>query len=116
MGMREKENQRGDTGREGAVGWRERMSRALDMPPDLIGRGSLVEIRGRGMMTVRGNGKILIYTPSEIAVELHDGILTVRGRRLVCTSYYVGALGIEGKIDEVIFGDASCASRGGERA
>lgn len=115
--MREKENKRSNAEGEETVGWRERMSRALDMPPDLIGRGSLVEIRGRGMMTVRGNGKILVYTPNEIAVALHDGTLTVRGRRLVCTSYYVGALGIEGRIDEVVFGDAgSCSSRGGGRA
>ncbi len=115
--MREKKKEQVGGGHGEALGWRERMSRALDMPPDLIGRGSLVEIRGRGMMTVRGNGKILVYTPTEIAVALHDGVLTVHGRCLVCTSYYVGALGIEGKIDEVVFGDAvPCPSKGGERA
>ena len=107
---------RGKNGGE-EMGWRERMSRALDMPPDLIGQGSLVEIRGRGMMTVRGNGKIFVYTPDEISVALCDGVLTVHGRRLVCTSYYVGAIGIEGKIDEVIFDDtAHGGERGGGRA
>ncbi len=95
-------------------GWRERMSRALDIPPDLWPGGSLVEIRGRHAMTVRGNGKILVYTPEEICVELKQGVLSVKGRRLVCTSYYVGALGIEGKIDEVTFGDAIVCAKGGE--
>ena len=115
--MRERKKKRRCAEGEETVGWRERMSRALDMPPDLLAAGSLVEIRGRGAMTVRGNRKILVYTPDEISVELHDGVLTVKGHRLVCTSYYVGAIGIEGKIDEVVFGDAiSCRSEGGGRA
>ena len=98
-------------------GWRERMSRALDIPPDLWPSGTLIEIRGRGAMTVRGNGKILVYTPEEVCVELGQGVVTVKGRRLVCTSYYLGALGIEGKIDEVTFGDAIiCDAKRGERA
>jgi len=95
--------------------WRERVSRALDVPPDLLPGGSLLEIRGRQAMTVRGNGKILTYTPEEICVELSRGVLSVKGRRLVCTSYYFGALGIEGRIDAVVFEDAmEGGKKGGE--
>ena len=92
---------------EEGLSFRERVSRALDLPPDLLPGGSLLEIRGRGEMTLRGGGKILLYTPEEICVALADGVLSVKGRCLVCTSYYVGALGIEGRIDEVVFGDAA---------
>lgn len=97
-------------------GWRERMSRALDMPPDLLPGGSLVEIRGRCAVTVRGGGKILAYTPEELCIALGKGVLTIRGRRLVCTSYYLGAVGVEGQIDEVVFGDAPArgARKGGD--
>ena len=77
----------------------------LDMPPDLFLGGSLIEIRGRGEMTVRGSGKILVYTPEQICVALADGMLSVKGQLLTCTSYYVGAIGIEGRIDEVSFGE-----------
>ena len=92
-------------------GWRERVSRVLDVPPDLLPGGSLLEIRGRQAITVRGSGKILRYTPEEVCVELGRTVLSVKGRRLVCTSYYLGALGIEGRIDEVTFGDAKDGDR-----
>ena len=107
--MRRKKRSEGE---ESALGWRERVSRALDMPPDLFPGGSLVEIRGRGEVTVRGVGKILAYTPEEICVALPRGILSVKGRGLICPSYSVGALGLEGQIDEVAFGDAVKCARG----
>ena len=99
------------------VGWRERMSRALDMPPDLLGVGELVEIRGRRAMTIHGGGRILMYTPEQISVALGGKeCLTVKGRGLVCTSYYARALGIEGHIEEVVFGDMSVGhGKGGEQ-
>lgn len=86
-------------------GWRERINRVLDIPPDLWPRGTLIEIRGQEAMTVRGGGKILVYTPERISIAFDKGVLSVRGHRLVCTSYCVGALGIEGKIERVIFGE-----------
>jgi sporulation protein YqfC len=94
---------------------RERVGRVLEMPPDLFPGGSLIEIRGRGEMTVRGNGSILVYTPEQICVALSDGVLSVKGQALVCTSYYVGALGIEGRIDEVAFGETVTCMRGEEK-
>ena len=110
-----KKNRRNEKLDGEAMGWKEKMSRMLDVPPDLFPGGSVLEIRGRHAMTVRGNGKILVYTPEEVCVELGEGVLSVKGRRLICTSYYRGALGIEGKIDEVVFGDAIvCGTKGGE--
>ena len=98
-------------------GWRERISRALDVPPDLLPGGSLLEIRGREAMTVRGSGKILVYTPEQVCVELGKGVLSVKGKRLVCTTYYLGALGIEGRIETVSFEDLPAdRKRKGERS
>lgn len=98
-------------------GWRERISRALDVPPDLLPGGSLLEIRGREAMTVRGSGKILVYTPEQVCVELGHGVLSVKGKRLVCTTYYLGALGIEGRIEMVSFEDLPAdRNRKGERS
>ena len=84
-------------------GWRERMNRVLDIPPDLWPRGTLIEIRGQEAMRVQGGGKILVYTPERICMELGDRVLAIQGCRLICTSYYVGSIGIEGKIESVAF-------------
>ena len=90
---------------EKKAGWRERVNRALDIPPDLWPHGTLIEIRGRESMTVRGGGKILVYTPERICLALGEGVLSVCGRRLFCTSYCVGAIGIDGQIDDVRFAE-----------
>lgn len=94
---REKKNAREERG------LRERLCQALDLVPDSLPRESLVELRGRNAMTVRGGGKILLYTPEEIRISLKRGCLSVVGKRLVCTSYYVGAVGIEGLICRISF-------------
>ena len=82
---------------------RERLTRRLDLLPDLLGEGSLVEIRGRGALTVRGGGRILRYTPEEIRISMPRCVLSIRGERLTCTSYYRGAVGIDGTIFGVVF-------------
>ncbi|MBQ8331463.1 MAG: YabP/YqfC family sporulation protein [Clostridia bacterium] len=87
------------------AGIRERMTKSLDLPPDLLG-GGWIEIRGRNEVTVKGCGKILLYTPEEIRVGFGKDCLSVRGKRLVCTSYYVGAVGIEGYICGLSFEEA----------
>ncbi|MGM9683023.1 MAG: YabP/YqfC family sporulation protein [Eubacteriales bacterium] len=85
----------------------ERINRYLDIPPDIVPGGSTVELRCRSSLTVRGCGKILLYSPCEIRLEMKDGILCVRGSRLLCTSYYVGAVGIDGRIDSISFDDGT---------
>ena len=79
------------------AGLREKMVKGLDLPPDLLG-GGRIELRGRNELTVQGGGKILLYTPEEIRIGFEGGYLSVCGKRLVCISYYAGAVGIEGYI------------------
>ncbi len=85
---------------------REIVSRKLDIQPDIIPGGSLFEVRGRSSMTVSGCGKILLYTPQEIRLSLKKSMLSVKGSSLICTSYYAGAVGIDGCIDSISFIDA----------
>ena len=82
---------------------RSRVYRRLDIQPDILPGGSLIELRGRECVTVRGAGRILMYTPSEIRVEHAFGVVSVLGEELICTSYYLGAVGIEGRIKTVGF-------------
>ena len=83
--------------------FKERIYRNLDIEPDIMPRESFVEIRGRECVMIRGAGRILLYTPNEIKVERGDGEISVVGETLICTSYYLGAVGIEGRIKGVNF-------------
>lgn len=82
---------------------RERICQRLDLSPDFFSGAGLVEIRGRGEVTVRGGGRILLYTPSEIRIAMGDDTLSIVGESLVCTSYYPGAIGVGGRIFGVSF-------------
>ncbi len=84
---------------------RERICRGLDIEPDVFPHEGMVEIRGRSSMTVRGCGRILVYRPDEIRLEMGASEITVWGEKLVCTSYYLGAVGIEGRIKAINFGE-----------
>ena len=89
--------------REESAGWRERLCRCLDVPPDLFSGAGLLEIRGRNAIRVEGCGKIKIYTPERICIVMGKGSVTVTGKRLACTSYRAGSIGIDGFICGVFF-------------
>ena len=50
-----------------------------------------------------GCGRILLYTTSEIRVELSDSVLSIVGEGLLCVAYTAGEVGIEGKVSRVSF-------------
>lgn len=81
----------------------ERLYGVLDIQPDVFPYGTLVEIRGRGSVTLRGCGHVLAYTDREMRFSCHGGQICVRGRRLRCSSYCRGAAVIDGVIDGVTF-------------
>ena len=87
---------------------RERLCRHLDLAPDFFSGSGLVEIRGRGEVTVRGGGRILLYTPSEIRIAMGCDTLSIAGEDLICTSYYQGAIGVGGRIVGVRFEEGEC--------
>ena len=97
---KKRQEQEGETER---VGMRERLCRSLDLAPDLLPGGSVIEVRDRHLLTLHGGGKILRYTPEEVCVAVRKGYLSVKGRRLFCNSYHIGAVCIEGEIDSLSF-------------
>ena len=86
---------------KGSLG--ERILRALDAEPDIAFGGTLIEIRGRGALTLSGGGRILEYGDRVIRIALRHGVLAVHGRRLVCSSFCAGRVRIEGVIESVCF-------------
>lgn len=81
----------------------EKLNRHLDITPDVLPYGSLIELRGRNSLSVTGCGKILAYTPEQIRVALKKDELLVSGKRLLCTSFRKGEIGIDGVIDSIGF-------------
>jgi sporulation protein YqfC len=83
----------------------ERLAVQFDVPADILDGGIRLDMRGRNTLTVHGCTRILDFSPCEIRLSLRDCILIVVGERLICTSYLAGAVGIEGLIHSVCFGD-----------
>ena len=77
----------------------------LDIPADTLTDGLRLDMRGRNTLTVHGCTGILDYSPCEIRLALRDGVLSVLGQRLICTSYLAGAVGIDGCICALRFED-----------
>ena len=77
----------------------------LDVPADALSGGLRLDMRGRNTITVYGCTSILDFSSGEIRLALENGILTVAGQRLICTSYLAGAVGIDGYICSLCFED-----------
>lgn len=82
---------------------REKLCHTLDIQPDIFPGGTLVEIRGRNSVTVKGGGRITLYTEEEIRLMSKGGEICVRGKRLCCSAYCRGATVIDGFINSVDF-------------
>lgn len=82
---------------------RERVQRALDIPPDAIFSECMIELRGRSLITVHGCGRIARYLPDEIMLDTASGCVRIVGERLICVSFSSGSVGIEGRVKSVIF-------------
>ena len=68
---------------------------------DLFPAGETVVLYGERRMTVRGCKRILVYTPSEIRLQLKHRRLLVRGEMLICTSFSGGCTTLQGCIRSV---------------
>ena len=86
-------------------GFTEWLAVKLDIPADILAHGLRLDMRGRNTLTVHGCTDILDYSPCTIRLALADCTLTVCGRRLICTSYLAGAVGIDGCICSLQFED-----------
>ena len=82
---------------------RERLCHAFDIKPDIFFGETLIEMRGRNSLTVRGGGGITEYGDREIRFKLREGELSVKGERLSCASFEKGAAVLDGNIFSVSF-------------
>ena len=89
--------------RKKSVSFKERLSRGLDIPPDVFPYGTLIELRDKYLVCIRGAGSVSLYTDTEIRFCCKDGEICIRGERLVCSAYRRGVSSVEGKIGSVSF-------------
>lgn len=82
---------------------RERVCKVFDISPDVFPRETLIEMRGRGAVTVKGGGAIRVYNDDVIKLAVRGGSLAIRGKGLCCSAYCHGSVTIEGKISSVSF-------------
>ena len=82
---------------------KEKVCRVLDIQPDIFPKETLVEIRGRGAVTIKGGGAIRVYNDDIIKLAVRGGSLAIRGEGLCCSAYCRGSVTIEGKIGSVSF-------------
>ena len=74
-----------------------RIRDALELD-DISCKRDLLELRGRGDLTVRSCHEILSYSEERIALRLCEYILVIRGKGLYCASYYANAVRVDGEI------------------
>ena len=82
---------------------KEKLCRRFDIQPDIFSGESMIEIRGKNSVCVRGGCYILVYRPEEIVLAFKDHNLVIRGERLICTSYNASAVIVDGHIRCVSF-------------
>ena len=71
---------------------------AAELPSDALIGEARVEMRGRHTLFMQGCRRILKYSPEEMVIAGKDFSISIKGERLVCSTYYNGAVTVEGLI------------------
>ena len=76
-----------------------------ELSPDSLAGEARIELRGKNQLFVGGCRRIITYSPTLIVLAVKGDALSVKGKRLICTSYYGGTVSIEGEIRSISFGE-----------
>ncbi len=76
-----------------------------ELSPDSLAGETMIELRGKNQLFVGGCRRIITYSPTLIVLAVKGDALSVKGKRLICTSYYGGTVSIEGEIRSISFGE-----------
>ena len=84
-------------------GFWEAIGKRLEMDLDAVGRGEVIEIRGRSRVEIGGVREICGYSPECVCLAIKNGEIEVSGAELVCVFYRRGAAAVEGHIRAIEF-------------
>ncbi len=91
--------------KEDKRGFMELISLKTELESDALIGEVRVELRGRNSMFVGGCRRIITYSPCLIVLAVKGDKISIKGERLVCTSYHSGTVSIDGQISSVSFGE-----------
>ncbi len=83
----------------------EYLSVKAELSSDALVGEARIELRGRNLLFIQGCRRILKYSPRHMILEVKGDRVSVKGERLVCTSYHGGTVSVEGLVSFVGFGD-----------
>lgn len=78
--------------------WKEQVVSALEIPPDLAYKDTIVTLTGSAEVLIENYKSICRYTPSEIVVLSLRGKVTVCGKNLEILWYHSCEMKIKGEI------------------
>lgn len=78
--------------------WVDRLSGALDLPPEVVLDVPKITLVGTLHLQVENHRGILEYTPERVRIRVSDGELVVTGDHLRIGSIFQQELAIEGRI------------------
>ena len=73
------------------------------LPSDALLGEMRIELRGRNTLFMQGCRRILKYSPEEMIMAAKGFSISVKGERLVCSTYHDGVVSIDGIISGVEF-------------
>ena len=88
-------------------GIREKMSAALDMPPEAMGERVCVTTSGFCYTTVDGCTSIVDYSPSHVILECATGRVVIEGAGLRVAVFTMSRVRIFGKVISITNGEAA---------
>lgn len=83
----------------------EYLSVKAELPSDALVGETRIELRGRSCLFIQGCRRILKYSPCHMILEVKGDCVSVKGERLVCTSYHAGTVSVEGLICSLCFSE-----------
>ena len=92
-------------GKKEKAGLVEFLSVKVGLPCDLLSGELRVELCGRNQLLLHGCRRIIKYSADEMIISASSAVVRVRGKRLICSSFYGGTLSIDGYIIGFEFDD-----------
>lgn len=74
-----------------------------ELPADALTGDFRIEIRGRNTLFMQGCRRIIKYAPDEMIMAAKGFEVSIKGRRLICTTYHDGTVTVDGFINGVDF-------------
>ncbi|MBQ7294523.1 MAG: YabP/YqfC family sporulation protein [Clostridia bacterium] len=100
--MKKDKNTKNDASKRGFF---ERLNTGLDIDCDMLLRGFRAELRGKKRAEIAGVKRIYIYTREKISFVTFEGIFSIVGKDLSCSSLKCGSATVEGDVLGMGFDD-----------